>query len=846
MVESDKTMPDYHLIDCHSRACEDRTYHTIERFTNCILDRGGTEAEALRLWDRQIARDKHVVPDTEPSTHAQIPPPAAAHTEPPATSHENTAPPHSDPVGLTYRYIEPVRTNAGSAPSAVRHPCGQSRCHSGSHSKKDPIEENLGQKLAKSTDLVKDLRTLMLAKRRSFRKEDEGLIERARETLRKLESMPPALEDLSDTTEIDETTDRMNLHSGNVYLDAARAGFNVRAAIKYGWAGPGDGDSTENCGLGVLIACKEDAVCRWVCHDCDNTGCMKCMHIPLENRARKQTLKDLCYMVLQRAHLVRRYDVMLQHMTASPPKWLRKKMKDPEVAQTALDFAVEKMKELGMVNATAYVHLFRYANRARRRHWAPHFHFVAFMFTELADYANKYRLNIAAYHKYQNLVRQGQAKPEPAKGLERARFRESLAEKSGIKIMNPNPVGELNDATGWVFKNIHHYNEINQRVYLDNAASVERLHLYLSTHAYRRTRPGHDGHISRRVGYRDHFKVVDILSNSSDLIERQFKVFGEVFENPFATLKRVTLTDVHTGRGSLGGVDFRELKTSKSVTYTGEDWDLKFNSVSCVPQGGVILGGNPAPSAVSKVDVGDAEQQEPAKGPPDVDIESLSWPKTHGELILTAFVAEYTLYGGKTIFRKGVLVWNPSVSSLCPACGKGFSTAVYNGDIPVEHRYAGKTSKQCFRLPADKIQYVSDEDHAVHWGRPFYKLIAAGPFYTHGRPAPNPRLETMSPEEQFEWRARLEMWYAGFAVKWITHWEREDRKFKGRAARAARKRELLPAALAYVKKHGVDIDLDASLCSHFLQSVVRLHQKMQRVGDAPVDPNQSHLDSQAA
>ena len=266
------------------------------------------------------------------------------------------APSHSDPVGLTYRYIEPVRTNAGSAPSAVRHPCGQSRCHSGSHSKKDPIEENLGQKLAKSTDLVKDLRTLMLAKRRSFRKEDEGLIERARETLRKLESMPPALEDLSDTTEIDETTDRMNLHSGNVYLDAARAGFNVRAAIKYGWAGPGDGDSTENCGLGVLIACKEDgdAVCRWVCHDCDNTGCMKCMHIPLENRARKQTLKDLCYMVLQRAHLVRRYDVMLQHMTASPPEWLRKKMKDPEVAQTALDFAVEKMKELGMVNATAY------------------------------------------------------------------------------------------------------------------------------------------------------------------------------------------------------------------------------------------------------------------------------------------------------------------------------------------------------------------------------------------------------------------------------------------------------------------------------------------------------------
>ena len=856
MVETDKTMPDYHLIDCHSRACEDRTYHTIERFTNCILDRGGTEAEALRLWDRQIARDKHVVQDAEPSTHAQIPPPAAAHTEPPAASHENTAPPHSDPVGLTYRYIEPVRTNAGSAPPAVRHPCGQSRCHTGSsHRDAEPIEENLEQKLSKSTDLVKDLRILMKSKRRSFRKEDEGIIERAIEMFRKLDAMPPALEDLSDTTEIDETTDRMNLHSGNVYLDAARAGFNVKAAIKYGWAGPGDGDSTENCGLGVLVACKDHdgpAKVRLVFHDCDNSGCMGCMHIPLENRARKRTIKDLCYMVLQRARLVRRYDIMLQHMTASPPKWLRKQMKDPKVVQSALDFAVEKTKELGMVNATAYIHLFRYTNMARHRKFYPHFHFVAFMFTELAEYANKYRLNIAEYHRYQNLVSQGQAKAEPEKGLDRVRFREALAEKTGIMMMNPNPVSELNSTTGWVFKNIHHYNELNQRVYLDNAASVERLHLYLSTHAYRRTRPGHDGHIARRVGYRDHFKVVKILSNSSDLVERQFKVFEEIFKAPDkkkypdAILKSVTLTDVHTGCGSLGGVDFRALKKSKSVTYTGEDWDLKFNSVSCVPQGSIELGGNPAPSAVSKVNVSDAEHQEPAKGPPDDGIEPDSWPKTHKELVLTGYLAEWALYDGTKIFRKGVLVWDPSVSSLCPACGRGFHTAVYKDKIPVEHRYTGNSSKQCFDLDADKIQYVTDEDYCVCWGRPFYKLMAARPVYTYGCPVPNPFIEKMPLEQQFEWRARLEMWYAQFAVKWITHWEKEDRKFKGREARTARKRELLPAALAYAKKHGVGIYPDATLSSHFLHSVMRLHQKMRREADAPVDPNQSHLDTQAA
>ena len=601
------------------------------------------------------------------------------------------------------------------------------------------------------------------------------------------------------------------------------------------------------------------------------------MHIPLENRARKQTLKDLAYMVLQRARLVRRYDIMLQHVTASPPKWLRDKMekdKDPKDVQAAFDFAVEKAKELGMVNATAYIHLFRYQNRARRRKFYPHFHFVAFMFTELKEYANKYRRNIAEYHRYQNLVKQGQAKAEPKSGIEIVRFREKIAEKTGIMMMNPNPVSELNATTGWIFKNIHHYNKLNQRVYLDNAASVERLHLYLSTHAYRRTRPGHDGHISRRVGYRDHFKVVDILSNSSDLIKRQLKVFEDVFETPdkkkylAGSLKSVTLTDVHTGRGSLGSVDFRKLKKSKSVTYTAEEWDLKFNSVSCVPQGSVEQGGNPAPSAESKVNVSTIEQEEPAKGPPDDDIETGFWPKTHQELVLTGYLAEYTLHDGTQISRKGVLVWNPSVSSLCPSCGKGLKTLDYDGDIYPQQRYRGKTTTKFFDLDPDKIRCVSDEDYPVYWGRPFYKLMAARSHHSHGRPAPNPLLEQMSSEAQFEWRARLEMWYAQFAVKWITYWEKEDRKFKGREARSARKRELLPAALAYVKKHSIEypfvsnwrlapvtdpcakfsgrhltesIYLSADYYSHFLRSVVRLHQKMQREANAPVDSESDHM-----
>ena len=832
IARSISPVPLAHVIECGFPGCPYYGMHTLGRLVGCVTSDGGSVDAAIRLWNSHVARQERVplagIPDCiEPIG------------------------PDSLPVS---RHIESARTNVGSAPPAVRHPCGQSRCHAGpSHSGVDPpIEENLEQKLSKSTDLVKDLRILMNGKRRSFRKEDEGLIERAIEMFRKLDAMPPALEDLSDTREIDETTDRMNLHSGNVYLDAVRAGFNVKAAIKYGWAGPGDGDSTENCGLGVLVACKDQdgpAKVKWVCHDCDNTGCMKCMHIPLENRARKQTLKDLSYMVLQRAHLVRRYDIMLQHVTASPPKWLRDKMVDPKVVQSAFDFAVEKVKYLGLVNATAYTHMFRYTNRARHSEFYPHFHFVAFMFTELAEYANKYRQNIAEYHRYQNLVSQGQAKAEPAKGLDRVRFREALAEKTGIMMMNPNPVSELNSTTGWVFKNIHHYNNLNKRVYLDNAASVERLHLYLSTHAYRRTRPGHDGHISRRVGYRDHFKVVNILSNSSDLIERQFKVFEEVFKAPDkkkypdATLKCVTLTDVHTGRGSLGSVDFRALKKSKSVTYTGEDWDLKFNSVSCVPQDSVVY---PAPEAVSKINVGAAEHQEPAKGPPDDGIEPDSWPKTHQELTLTGYLAEWKLYDGTKIFRKGVLVWDPSVSSLCPACGKGFHTAVYKDKIPVEHRYAGKTSKRCFDLDADKIQYETDEDYCVCWGRPFYKLMAVRPVYTYGCPVPNPFIEKMPLEQQFEWRARLEMWYAQFAVKWITHWEKEDRKFKGKEARSARKCELLPAALAYAKKYGVDIVPDATLSSHFLLSVMRLHHKMQRKADAPVDPNQSHINAQAA
>ena len=436
-----ESRPAEHDINCHFDGCDDHQWHTFEKYTQCIIGRGGTAEEAKCLWDAKIKRDFHVL--------------RAAPTDEKALS-------PCDPPGLEYHHIDSVRTNVGSAPPAAGHSCGQSRCHV-PHSDVEPIEEKLSHKLAKSTDLVKDLKTILNRKRRSFRKEDDDLIERAIETFRKLDAMPPALEDLSDTSEIDETTDRMNLHSGNIYLDAARLGYNLRAAILYGWAGPGDGDETENCGLGVLVGCKEDGKVKWVCHDCDNTGCPKCMHIPLENRARKQTLKDLAYMVLQRARLVRRYDIMLQHVTASPPKWLRDKMekdKDPKDVQAAFDFAVEKAKELGMVNATAYIHLFRYQNRARRRKFYPHFHFVAFMFTELKEYANKYRRNIAEYHRYQNLVKQGQAKAEPKSGIETVRFREKIAEKTGIMMMNPNPVSELNATTGWIFKNIHHYNAV--------------------------------------------------------------------------------------------------------------------------------------------------------------------------------------------------------------------------------------------------------------------------------------------------------------------------------------------------------------------------------------------------
>ena len=339
IAKSLQNAPEELSIDCHHTGCDDRTFHTYERFEGCILDRGDTVDVARRLWfgKKQFnnLRTLSVEQAIHPVPLRRFPAPAGPIE--PAVAHEKKGPPHSDPPGLTYHHIESARTNVGSAPPASRHPCGQSRCHAGSsHRDAEPIEEKLSQKLAKSTDLVKDLKILVNRKRRSFRKEDDDLIERAIETFRKLDAVPPlpALEDMSDTTEIDETTDRMNLHSGNIYLDAARLGYNLRAAILYGWAGPGDGDETENCGMGVLVGCEDDGKVKWVCHDCDNTGCPKCMHIPLENRARKQTLKDLCYMVLQRARLVRRYDIMLQHVTASPPKWLRDAMekdKDPKV-----------------------------------------------------------------------------------------------------------------------------------------------------------------------------------------------------------------------------------------------------------------------------------------------------------------------------------------------------------------------------------------------------------------------------------------------------------------------------------------------------------------------------------
>ena len=80
MVESDKTIPDYHLIDCHFSGCKDRIYHTLEHFTRCVISRGWDAAEAGRLWEERLGRDRRRISVAGP------PPEPAVPIEPSATS----------------------------------------------------------------------------------------------------------------------------------------------------------------------------------------------------------------------------------------------------------------------------------------------------------------------------------------------------------------------------------------------------------------------------------------------------------------------------------------------------------------------------------------------------------------------------------------------------------------------------------------------------------------------------------------------------------------------------------------------------------------------------------------
>ena len=837
-----------HNINCNFDGCDDHTWHTFEKYTQCIIGRGGTEAEAKRLWDRKIARDKHFVRD------AGRPSEPAAPTGPPAAPHAEPAASHSKP----------------SAPHTVLAP----------------------QKMPKSVDLKSEYLNVLNKPRRSFQENDLGAIERAIKKIEDLDKpgVVPALEGWGDVEDVDYTTAESKLRLENVYLDVFRVGYHAGIAAKYGWRYPMDGNSTDECGRGRLAVCRDhegDTKARWVRHDCDNTGCPKCCEIALENRARTSSIKGLGYLVLQRAKLVARYDTMMLHVVASPPKWMHKALEDPVKLEAAMRFATSKLKKLGMVFSTQYVHLFRYYDMARVARFSPHFHFVAVMYTDIKAYQEKHKREIAEYERYQKGVARGIEKEEPRAGPERVAFRRNVrndlnretervlrnklrsdlrnepdkATRGNIRaafkadlqskrvpmMMNPNPVAEMNDTTGWLFKNVRHFDENNKQVYLDNAYALERVHKYLGSHAGRRLGAGHDGHMARWVGVGHQYKALKALSNCSDLIERQKKMFEEHFAKPDkrrypnAVLKRATLTNVNTGSKSLRQVGFRGLRPGERTVFTGDEFQELFSSLIFAPPDSIEIGGNPAPSAVSEHATNGADCQEPAKGPPDDADDGSKWGKIRHEVALTAFEAVWSLQDGRRIKRVGVIFWDPSVSSLCPACGRGMHDGFYRGDIPLEHRYVGKSSMRCFDLPADGTVYLTDDEVGLHSGRPLYRPGSASPVWLYGGPVPSSNTESMPADVQFMLRADMEMWYASFAVKWIVYWEFKDSMHVGRDVRRERRKELLPAALAYVKKHGLDIVLDAHLGSVFLNGVMRLHGKMEKARVIASDPNVYHV-----
>ena len=229
-----------HVIDCGYQGCFDRTFHTRDRFTECILDKGGTEAEAQERWDRKIASDKYIL-------HAGNLPP-----EPDFPIEQKAAPTCHTDSGDSGANIPVVDVDTAEPwPS-----------------------EALGQVSAAGQVLEQPERPPEIA----------GPIEKPAPT-----GSSKVLDDDDDS--LPEFGSDGMPRKVDIYFGNTRAGLYRDISVNYGWEMPGGGPSSQYCqqfALRIHIH-GPDTIAKTVKQSCNGLTCWKCFVDAITARAISNT-----------------------------------------------------------------------------------------------------------------------------------------------------------------------------------------------------------------------------------------------------------------------------------------------------------------------------------------------------------------------------------------------------------------------------------------------------------------------------------------------------------------------------------------------------------------------------
>ena len=347
IATSKVTQPVERIINCHYQGCYDQTWHTFTRFTECILNKGGTVAEAKERWDRNIARNKHEVPDASLPPHIHFPAPAAAPiepegpTEPAAVPTENAAPPHREP--------DPRRDPEPKIPKVDVDTTEQWP------------SDVLGQVSAAGQVLEP--------------------IERLPELAGPIEKPAPitSVKALDETADADDSkefgSDGMPTKS-DIYITNNRTGCYRDTATNFGWVMPGGGPKSKLCGRYTTRTHIDGEVAptKTVKHSCDCLTCYMCFVDAIVSRAVLNTKRGAGMMLFD-ATSGKWYSGKTSHTSISVASGLAVRLQDPVEYEKWISEQARICKEELHLTAFDFIaHPWRFTQGKRKKHFEPHIH----------------------------------------------------------------------------------------------------------------------------------------------------------------------------------------------------------------------------------------------------------------------------------------------------------------------------------------------------------------------------------------------------------------------------------------------------------------------------------------